>query len=182
MRTLFFAGTVFLLLHSSGSSQILEGDRIGGQQKTGTFSSMGGAYYNFSSGTGCDLKVGVWGHVLNPGRYSVPCETNLLELLAFCGGPRRGAELSHVKIIHKGGLDKGNEIKEVVIVSLEDYMSVTKTAKTSDELLLQAGDIVIVDGFEPPTYDSWLRWAQIIVAFGSIVSSTIYILNYAKSK
>jgi hypothetical protein len=181
-RFLLTISFAILLAQGQGFSQILNSDNSGNYQKMGTFSSTGGAYYNFSSGSGCDLKVGVWGHVLNPGRYSVPCETNLLELLAFCGGPRRGAVLGKVKIIRKGGLDRGDEIKEVFVVDLEGYMSVSKTGKKAQELLITPGDIVVIDGFEPPIYDDWLRWAQVIVAAGSIISSTIYILNYMRNR
>ena len=63
-----------------------QGPLIGNDAKlpSGTTSAtFGGAYYNFSGRSGCDFLISVWGFVRNPGRYNVPCETDLLDLLSF---------------------------------------------------------------------------------------------------
>lgn len=154
----------------------------GGLLNQPSFANPGGSYYNFSSNSGCDLMVSVWGYVGNPGRYKVPCETNLLDLLSFCGGPlsRGGAEayLYKIKIVRKGGADRENEIAEVFEIDLEKYLELRSVPTTTSELLLFPGDLIIVDGREES--NMVLRIAQIIVAIASIVTSTVAVINLTK--
>lgn len=160
------------------SAQILDD----GGRNTATFANQGGSYYNFTSVTGCDLKVSVWGYVNNPGRYVVPCETNLIDLLSFCGGPlERGAEsfLYRVKIVRRGGVDNESEIARVYEVDVEKYLRLTEYPMSTNELNLMPGDLIIVDGKEARG-DTILRIAQIVVAITSIITSTIAVVNLTK--
>jgi NADH:ubiquinone oxidoreductase subunit F (NADH-binding) len=154
----------------------------GGPLNTPSFVNQGGSYYNYSASSGCDLMVSVWGYVGNPGRYKVPCETNLLDLLSFCGGPltRGGSEsyLYRIKIVRKGGVDRENEIAEVFEIDLDKYLELRDTPTITSELLLFPGDLIIVDGQEQS--NMVLRIAQIIVAIASIVTSTIAVINVTK--
>lgn len=165
-----------LFLPSSGDAQLLDGGRQ--TRPGGAFSSQGGAYYNFSSGTGCDLKISVWGFVNGPGRYNIPCETNLLEMLSYCGGPRQGANLSAVKIVRRGGIDRENELKEVFEVDLDKYLKVTDVGTVAPELLLFPGDLIIIEG-EDSAVDTFLRVAQVVVALSSLVTATVAVINIA---
>ncbi|MBR9978520.1 MAG: SLBB domain-containing protein, partial [Bacteroidetes bacterium] len=145
------------------------------------FSATGGSFYNFASGSGCDLMVSVWGYVRNPGRYRVPCETNLLDLLSFCGGPNdRGAEvfLDRVKVVRKGGVDRENEIAEVYEVDVRKYLELRDTPLMTSDLQLFPGDLIIVDG-EQVYRDMILRIAQTIVAIASVITSTVAVINIA---
>ena len=154
---------------------------------TSSLSYPGGSYYNFSSGSGCDLSVSVWGYVRNPGRYKIPCETNLLELLSYCGGPQIGNALPYlwkVKIVRKGGADSSNEIREVFEVDLEKYLVVKGTSMSTTELLLFPGDLVIVDGEQIMQTDWLLRVAQVLVAITQILTSALAIysiIQYTKN-
>ncbi|MDT8324847.1 MAG: SLBB domain-containing protein [Bacteroidota bacterium] len=154
----------------------------GGLLNQPSFANQGGSYYNFSSNSGCDLMVSVWGYVGNPGRYKVPCETNLLDLLSFCGGPlsRGGAQayLYKIKIVRKGGADRENEIAEVFELDLEKYLELRSVPTATSELLLFPGDLIIVDGREES--NMVLRIAQVIVAIASIVTSTVAVINLTK--
>jgi hypothetical protein len=173
-----FSYLLFLIVLGSAplEAQILDD---GGSMNRASFATPGGAFYNFSAGSGCDLMVSVWGYVGNPGRYKVPCETNLMDLLSYCGGPltRGGAEsyLYSIKIVRKGGADRENEISEVFIVDLEKYLELRTVPTVTSELLLFPGDLIIVDGQEQS--NMVLRIAQIIVAIASIVTSTIAVIN-----
>jgi hypothetical protein len=147
-----------------------------------TFANQGGSYYNFTGGTGCDLKVSVWGYVSNPGRYRVPCETNLIDLLSFCGGPLdRGAEtfLYRIKIVRRGGVDNENEIARVFEIDVDKYLQLKDFPMSTKELDLYPGDLIIVDGKESRG-DTILRIAQIVVAITSIITSTIAVINLTK--
>lgn len=169
-------GILAFVAGSLASAQILDG---GVQPRVGTFGNQGGAYYNFTGGSGCDFKVSVWGFVNNPGRYNIPCETNLLEMLSFCGGARRGADLTAVKVIRKGSVDRQNQIDKVYIVNLEKYLSITDTAmyQQTSELLMMPGDLVVLPGEEP--VDDVLRIAQVVVAVASFTTALIAVLNYS---
>ncbi|MBE0644457.1 MAG: SLBB domain-containing protein [Bacteroidetes bacterium] len=145
------------------------------------FSTQTGSYYNFSSNSGCDLLVSVWGFVRNPGRYRVPCETNLLDLMSYCGGPNdRGAEvfLDRVKVVRKGGADQQNEIAEVFEVDVEKYLELRSSPTVTSDLFLFPGDLIIVDGKESRG-DTILRIAQIVVAIASVITSTVAVINIA---
>lgn len=152
-----------------------------GKSDSQMFTTQSGSYYNFSSGSGYDLMVSVWGYVRNPGRYRVPVETNLLDLLSYCGGPNdRGAEvfLDRVKIIRKGGAEQPNEIAEVFIVNVEKYFDLRTTPTVTSDLLLYPGDLIIVDG-DQSRGDTILRIAQIVVAIASVITSTVAVINIA---
>jgi hypothetical protein len=177
IRNLLFALIVVIGFAPALRAQILTDGNSGSQ----FFSTPSGAFYNFSSGSGCDLLVSVWGFVRNPGRYRVPCETNLLDLMSFCGGPNdRGADvyLDRVKIIRKGGADRANEIAEVFEVDVEKYLELRTTPTVTSDLLLFPGDLVIVDGKESRG-DTILRIAQVVVAIASMITSTVAVINIA---
>ncbi|MFZ1730197.1 MAG: SLBB domain-containing protein [Bacteroidota bacterium] len=177
LRNLLFA-IVFLVGFAPGlRAQIL----TDGKNDSQTLATQGGSFYNFSSGSGYDLMVSVWGYVRNPGRYRVPVETNLLDLLSYCGGPNdRGAEvyLDRVKIIRKGGADQPNEIAEVFIVNVEKYFDLRSTPTVTSDLLLYPGDLIIVDG-DQSRGDTILRLAQVVVAIASVITSTVAVINIA---
>lgn len=178
LRTIYIVALV-ILGSVSLRAQILDD---GNMLNRPSFANQGGSYYNFSTGSGCDLMVSVWGYVGNPGRYRVPCETNLLDLLSYCGGPltRGGTEayLYEIKIVRKGGADRENEIAEVFEVDLEKYLELRDVPTVTSELLLFPGDLIIVDGQEQS--NMVLRIAQVIVAIASIVTSTVAVINLTK--
>jgi protein involved in polysaccharide export with SLBB domain len=174
---LFFA-LIFVVGFAPGlRAQIL----TDGNSASQFFSAPTGAFYNFSSNSGCDLLVSVWGFVRNPGRYRVPCETNLLDLMSYCGGPNdRGADvfLDRVKIIRKGDAEHQNEIAQVFEVDVEKYLDLRNTPTVTSDLLLNPGDLIIVDGKEY-SGDTILRIAQVVVAIASIITSTVAVINIA---
>jgi len=164
----------------SAVAQILDDGRLGA--RTATTATLGGAFYDFSTNSGCDLTVSVWGYVRNPGRYRVPCETNLIDLLSFCGGPlelNAEAYLYRIKIVRRGGADNQNEIAEVFEVDVDRYLRNTRIPSSTTELFLWPNDLIIVDGKEARG-DTILRIAQIVVAIASIVTSTVAVINITK--
>jgi hypothetical protein len=171
------AASLFLLVTLAAAlpAQILEQ-----LPQKGSTPGGGGAYYDFKSGTGCDIKVSIWGYVGNPGRYNIPCESTLLELISFAGGPRRGAQLSNLKIIRRGGADAPLEIKEVIPLDLEKHLQLSVVSSRATDLLLLPGDLVIVDGTEPESGDTLLRILQGIVAVTSVVTAVLAVINMTK--
>ncbi len=171
------------LLVCIGSAANAQGPLIssGGKAQTGTSSiTYGGAYYNFGGASGCDFLISVWGYVQNAGRYNVPCETNLLDLLSYCGGPRRGAFLDRVRIIRRGGVDKQNEIAEVFEVDVEKYLQLSVKGDPAADLFLYPRDLIIVDGEDKEVVDYVLRVSQVIVAIATVVTATVAVVNISK--
>ncbi len=169
----------FSMFISALDAQILE--QLPQQPIRGSSSLFGGgAYYNFSSGSGCDIKVSIWGYVRNPGRYNIPCETNLLELLSFAGGPLEGAELDRLMIVRRGGAEKPTELKEVTILDLKKYLKATNVSTAATDLLLIPGDLVVVDG-EPVLHaDNLLRILQALVSVASIVTAIVAVISITR--
>lgn len=57
------------------------------------------AYYKIENEGGELMKkVNIWGYVKNPGRYEVPASTNLIQIIAYAGGPRDHALMDEVKV------------------------------------------------------------------------------------
>lgn len=178
LRHLLIAFILFVGFAPGVRAQILTDGNTSASQ---FFSTPTGSFYNFSSGSGCDLLVSVWGFVRNPGRYRVPCETNLLDLLSYCGGPNdRGAEvyLDRVKIVRKGGAEQQNQIAEVYEVDVEKYLGLRNSPTVTSDLWLFPGDLVIVDGRENRG-DTILRIAQVVVAIATVITSTVAVINIA---
>ncbi len=178
LRNLVFACIILVGFAPGLRAQILTD---GNSNSQSVVSAQSGSYYNYSSGSGYDLMVSVWGYVGNPGRYRVPVETNLLDLLSYCGGPNdRAADvyLDRVKIIRKGGAEQPNEIAEVFIVNVEKYFDLRTTPTVTSDLLLYPGDLIIVDG-EPIQRDTFIRIAQILVTIASLITSTVAVINIA---
>lgn len=173
---------IALVLLVLGTAAYAQGPILtGGRMQTGTTgSTFGGAYYNFAGESGCDFLISVWGFVANPGRYNVPCETNLLDLLSYCGGPRRGAFLDKIRIIRRGGVDQQDEIAKVFDVDVEKYLQLRKDSTQATDLLLYPRDLVIVDGEDKSTVDYVLRVSQVIVAVASVATATVAIINITK--
>jgi len=153
---------------------ILSGGKSSNSPTGGTY---GGAYYNFGGLSGCDFLISVWGFVNHPGRYNVPCETNLLDLLSYCGGPKEGAYLDKIRIVRRGGVDKQNEIAEVFDIDVEKYLEIRDTPDAAKDLLLFPRDLIIIDGEARETVDYILRIAQVVVALTSIVTATVAVIN-----
>jgi NADH:ubiquinone oxidoreductase subunit F (NADH-binding) len=180
MKSSFVSVAILVLvLNSVSYGQILTPS--GQSPTTATSGTYGGSYYNFSSLTGCNLLISVWGFVGNPGRYNVPCDTDLLDLLSFCGGPREGAYLDKVKIVRRGGVDKQDEIAQVFEIDVEKYLDLTDMNTTAKELLLFPRDLIIIDGEFKDAVDYVLRIAQLVVAITSIVTATVAVINISKN-
>ena len=114
------------------------------------------------------IDVHIWGEVKNPGEYSVPDGTNILQLISKGGGPTEYADLSKVKITHATA--GSNRVPRV---NLSDYLD-----KENFELLptLQKGDVVRVP------HNAWYKWRTLIkvAADVAIIANVYYWLTRAR--
>jgi protein involved in polysaccharide export with SLBB domain len=96
------------------------------------------SYYYVANPGEMTMQVNLWGDVQKPGRYEVPVNTDLIQLISLAGGPTREANLSEVQISRHLKASAGLT-KQQVKVNLEDFFK-TDEAK----LALQPGDQIYV--------------------------------------
>ena len=106
------------------------------------------AQSQISERPGFTIKVHIWGQVKEPGLYSVPSNTDIMELLSLAGGPAGYADLGKIKLVRRQGEDE-----KVFIIDLGKYLN---EGDSTGLLILKPGDAVIV----PKT--SWYYWRTAI--------------------
>lgn len=57
-----------------------------------------GGLYDYSDPTSVNMKVAVWGFMRYPGRYIVPVNTTVADLLSYAGGPTDDANLEDIRL------------------------------------------------------------------------------------
>ena len=57
-----------------------------------------GGLYDYSDPTSVNMKVAVWGFMRYPGRYIVPVNTTVADLLSYAGGPFDDANLEDIRL------------------------------------------------------------------------------------
>lgn len=63
------------------------------------YSQSNSSFYKIDNAEGeLTKRVNIWGYVKTPGRYEIPASTNLVQLIAYAGGPRDYAVLDEIKI------------------------------------------------------------------------------------
>ncbi|MCU7499619.1 MAG: SLBB domain-containing protein [Bacteroidota bacterium] len=95
------------------------------------------AYYRIENEGGELMKkVNIWGYVKNPGRYEVPASTNLVQMIAYAGGPRDHALMDEVKVF-RDTQTGGSIIKEI---NVEEPSKVRQT-----DLQILDEDTIVID-------------------------------------
>lgn len=132
----------------------------------GSASEAQTAYYKIENEGGELMKkVNIWGYVKNPGRYEVPASTNLIQLIAYAGGPRDHALMDEVKV-YRGGEAGKTSIKEV---------NVEEPSKVREgDLVLLNEDTIIIDYSSSVTIGEFFNFIGAPVA---IVTSLILIAD-----
>ncbi len=70
-----------------------------------------GAYYDYSDPTSLNIKVAVWGFVKYPGKYIIPIESNVYDLLSYAGGPTEDAHLDDLRIFRTAADSEQSMVK-----------------------------------------------------------------------
>ena len=58
-----------------------------------------GALYDYSDPQSVNIKVAIWGFVKYPGRYIIPANTKVSDLLSFAGGPVPDARVNDFRLV-----------------------------------------------------------------------------------
>lgn len=128
-----------------------------------------GGFYDFSDPRYVNIMVNIWGYVKFPGKYYVPENSKILDLISYAGGPTPDAHLDDVRLYRQ--TDKGST--DFIRFDIEDLMFKNETLTNISALpQLKAGDIIVVPG-EPRLY---LR--DYISIAATVTSTLVSILTF----
>jgi polysaccharide biosynthesis/export protein len=133
-----------------------------------------GAFYDYSDPTTLNIKVAVWGFVKYPGKYVIPMESNVYDLLSYAGGPSEDAHLNDLRIFRT--LEDSS--KEMVKFNYNDLLWDENLKEFKNAPGLDAGDILLVPGSQRLYFKDYLQIG--LSVFSALISLAILILNIAK--
>jgi polysaccharide export outer membrane protein len=128
-------------------------------------------YYDYSDPFSVNFKVSVWGFVRHPGRYNLPQNITLIDLLSYAGGPTDDALLEDLRIYRL----REDGTQQMIIFDIDDlWRQETLYDETRDLIQLQAGDVIVVPG-EPRLY--FKDWFSITIStLGTLISLATFII------
>ena len=169
---LIFASLILLSTVNFGQLKDYElgADRLSGR------SNYNGGYFNYSEPLGINIKVAVWGFVRYPGRYFVPINTTVTDLLSLAGGPTDDAHLDMLRIYRV--LDDGNN--EFYQFNYNDLMWEDELMLTHNERKipdLKATDILVVPGATRLYLRDWIMITLSIVSTLISLTTLLVVTN-----
>ena len=171
MKKLFFL--FFLFLFVSGVSAQNQQYELGSEGFR-RYSQQSG-FFDFSDPETLNMIVSLWGFVKYPGRYLVPVNTTITDLLSYGGGPTDDALLDDLRLFRT--FDDSTQI--MIKFGMNELLHEPYLKKSKlDVPDLEAGDILLVPG-EPRIYfqQSYSMW---MAFFSVLISLSILILNIVK--
>lgn len=102
------------------------------------------AYYDIGDPLGINIEVNLWGFVKYPGRYKIPYNTTILDLLSFSGGPTEDSDLKEIRILRPGN-DSLKTKTTVIKLNYDDLLWGDKIGQSSiKNPVLKSGDVILV--------------------------------------
>lgn len=133
-----------------------------------------GAFYDYSDPTTLNIKVSVWGFVKYPGKYVIPMESDVYDLLSFAGGPSEDAHLDDLRIFRT--LEDSS--RKMIKFNYNDLLWDENLQEFKNAPGLDAGDILLVPGSQRLYFKDYLQIG--LSVFSALISLSILILNIAK--
>ncbi|MBU1096044.1 MAG: SLBB domain-containing protein [Bacteroidetes bacterium] len=160
---------VFLfLIIDTVSAQIKDyelGASLTGQQSSGGF-------FDLSDPLTVNIKVAIWGFVRLPGRYVVPENTTITDLISYAGGPAIDAQLDNLRLYR---VDSENN-QQMIKFSFQELMWGDELKGVRNEIpALIASDVILVPGSPKLYFKDWFGITLSIISM--LLSLTILILN-----
>ncbi len=127
-----------------------------------------GGYFDYSDPRTINIKVAIWGSVRYPGRYVVPVNTSVNDLISMSGGPTADSELDELRLYRL----LPDSTRQMIKFNINDIMW-EKSLKSSKLEIpqLQAGDIVVVPIYPKYFFREWLSIGLSI--FSALISLAI---------
>lgn len=140
--------------------------KIGAQENV--YRQQGG-FYDYSDPRYLNIMVNIWGYVRFPGKYYVPEQSKIIDLISYAGGPTPDAHLDDVRL-YRTTPQGGTEFRKFDMEDL--WFSDKRYTRIENLPQLKAGDIVVVPG-EPRLY---LR--DYISIAATVTSTLVSILTF----
>ena len=134
--------------------------------------------FDLSDPSGVNIEVNLWGFVKYPGRYIVPYNSTLVDVISFSGGPTESSNLEEIRIF-RPSKDSLKSKNTVIKLNYEDLLwdKNIKQEKMNNPVL-QAGDIIIV--MEENRYSLRENLLFILPVITSIVTIATFIITISK--
>ncbi len=114
----------------------------------GSISTGNASFFKITKQGEYSITVNLWGYVRVPGRYEIPSDCDIIQLISFAGGPSNHADLENIKL-YRIRPDSGFSTKQdLTIINLEDILK-----SKNRPMLLQHNDTIILD---PTSYPFWM--------------------------
>ena len=133
-----------------------------------------GAFYDYSDPTSLNIKVSVWGFVKYPGKYVIPMESNVYDLLSYAGGPTEDAHLEDLRLFRT----MEDSSQSMIKFNYNDLLWDENLKELKSAPGLEAGDIILVPGSQRLYFKDYLQIG--LSVFSALISLSILILNIAK--
>ena len=133
-----------------------------------------GAFYDYSDPTSLNIKVAVWGFVKYPGKYIIPVESNVYDLLSYAGGPTDDAHLDDLRIFRT----LGDSSQSMTKFNYNDLLWDENLKEFKGAPGLDAGDILLVPGSQRLYFKDYAQLGLSLLSV--LISLTILILNVTK--
>ncbi|MGE5811338.1 MAG: hypothetical protein ACM339_07545 [Ignavibacteria bacterium] len=166
--------TVLLLILSIQFIHSQDDDVILGKSSKNIMASV----YDLSNPAGVNIEVNLWGFLRNPGRYIIPYNSTLLDLLSFSGGTMEDSNLKEIRILRPGN-DSLKTKSKIIKINYEDYLwdDDIKQVKLVNPVL-QSGDVVVV--MQEERYSFREDISLIFPIFSGIITLATFIITLSK--
>lgn len=134
-----------------------------------------GGLYDYSDPSSVNMRVAVWGFMRYPGRYIVPVNTTVADLLSYAGGPTDDANLEDIRL-YRVLQDSTQMMMKIDYNDLLWEPRLTRTKKYVPEL--KGGDILLIPGAPRLYFKDWFSITLSVVS--TLISLSILILNIIK--
>jgi hypothetical protein len=133
-----------------------------------------GGFYDYSDPTGLNIKVSVWGYVRFPGRYVIPVNSNVRDLLSYAGGSSENAQLEELKI-HRVYDDQKQEL---IILDYKNPMESNKSIQNLDLSSLRAGDVLMVPGRKMLYWEDY--FSIVLTGVGFLITVATFVITLSR--
>ncbi len=158
---------VFFLIMFASSSFAQTNDYELGAAPQSQYRQQGG-YFDYSDPRTVNIKVAIWGGVKYPGKYIIPEESSVSDLLSYAGGPVTDAELDELRLYRT----TADSTSEMIKFNLNDLMWEKNLKSNSIKVpKLMAGDIFVVPIYPKYFFREWLGIG--LSVFSALISLAI---------
>lgn len=143
-----------------------------------TFEQPAASLFDLSDPNGVNIEVNLWGFVNHPGRYIIPYNSTVIDVLSFSGGPLESSNLKEIRILRPAN-DSLKSKNTIIKLNYDDLLWGENIKQTKlNNPVLQSGDIIIV--MEETRYSFREDFLFVLPIVTSIVTLATFIITISK--